>query len=667
MRPRARKIGPAEVVLPRGSRVLLVQDRPDADGVVHAKGTACVVREVAHHTYVVETPTGARLRVQRDHLRLQKEELLEALGARQWEHRRLKDEVILATVVGSRAWGLADADSDEDVRGCFVLPFEAHAGLWDAPDEIRDEISDATYGEIEKTIHQGLRADANTLEMLWSPHMKIATPLGRRLVDRRRMFASMNVLGSFGRYATSQFEKVRRSLARDAALTTLLDALAQGRVADEKAAQKRLPPGEHVHQLVRSLYDRGLLEASSFDALAKGVAAHGADRFRPEEVRPKNAYNLVRLLASCESWLRTGEPLVLVEGALAEVLLSIKRGALPIEEVLRLAAERAAAVEDAARDARLPESPDFQAAHETLSECRREAARRAFALAPPTIPGDPPPSDAFAPTFFPTRLPDDVDPGSTRRFLERFVVGDLSIRPRAFLVVALTGAHAYGFPSVDSDLDLKAIDAAPPSALLGLEEKTAPVEHVEVFEGREMDLSSHEAGLAVRLLLKGNGNMLERLLGPLPIATTPAGLRLAALAQASLSKRVLHHYRGFFGQMRREYAAEEARGLRRAKRLLYAYRVALTGAHLLLERELVMDVAALAERWGFPLVPSLIARKRAAEKHELSAEDAALHVADLDRLAALLDDAARRSPLPDAPPNERDLDAFLIEVRSALR
>lgn len=32
---------------------------------------------------------------------------------------------------------------------------------------------------------------------------------------------------------------------------------------------------------------------------------------------------------------------------------------------------------------------------------------------------------------------------------------------RRHLVVALSGAHAYGFPSPDSDLDLKAIHLAP--------------------------------------------------------------------------------------------------------------------------------------------------------------------------------------------------------------
>ena len=58
------------------------------------------------------------------------QELLAQLGQRAWSFRQLRDEVICTAVVGSQAWGLAGPDSDEDIRGCFVAPFDAAAGLW---------------------------------------------------------------------------------------------------------------------------------------------------------------------------------------------------------------------------------------------------------------------------------------------------------------------------------------------------------------------------------------------------------------------------------------------------------------------------------------------------------------------------------------------------------
>jgi hypothetical protein len=76
---------------------------------------------------------------------------------------------------------------------------------------MRSPNRDAAYWEIEKLLVQALRADANTLECLWSPLHKKVTPLGEKLLSIRDAFISINGLGSFGRYAESQFKKIDRS------------------------------------------------------------------------------------------------------------------------------------------------------------------------------------------------------------------------------------------------------------------------------------------------------------------------------------------------------------------------------------------------------------------------------------------------------------------------
>lgn len=53
---------------------------------------------------------------------------------------------------------------------------------------------------------------------------------------------------------------------------------------------------------------------------------------------------------------------------------------------------------------------------------------------------------------------------------------------REHVVVYLSGAHAYGFPSPDSDLDLKAIHVADTAALLGLDPPTPTVDRAEIIE-----------------------------------------------------------------------------------------------------------------------------------------------------------------------------------------
>lgn len=656
-----------DVALPRGSRVVLTRAAVDRDGVTHRPGILATVKEADGDTYTVETPGGTVLVVDRATLTLQRHDLLASLAERQWDERRLRERIVYAAVVGSQAWGLASEKSDEDVRGCFVLPFEEHASLYDAPDEIHDDERQIACWEIEKLVRQALRADPNTLELLWSPLHEVMTPLGQRLVDERAIFSSMRVLGSFGRYAQSQLTKLARAAERARHTTLLLDEVAAGRVRDLTGAELLLPD-EDVHALVRSLFDRGLLRASSFHALVEAVDAIGPARLAPEEVRPKNAYNLVRLLHSCLHWLTHGEPLIRVEGELREELLAIKEERTPLEQILARAHEVARQVELTAPGARsLPEEPDVEAADRLLRDARRLAARSALALPPPPageasgITGPPPRADLFTLRFFPRPLPGDVDTASLRRFLTARLDG------RACLVVGLTGAHAYGFPSPDSDLDLKAVHAAPASAFLGLGPAPAPLEVLEVFEGREMDLSSHELGQAAQLLLKGNGNMLERLLGPLPVVLTPLGERLADLARRTLSRRVVHHYRGFLHAMKRESDIEARDGKRTAKRLLYAYRVACTGAHLLLEGVLVTDVRSLAPLYGFAeRVEELVVRKRSGEHVVLDEDEARAYLEDLPRLEALLDDAFARTSLPAEPREVDALEALLVEARLAL-
>src|SRR4029079_16750085 len=85
----------------------------------------------------------------------------------------------------------------------------------------------------------------------------------------------------------------------------------------------------------------------------------------------------------------------------------------------------------------------------------------------------------------------------------------------------LSGAHAYGFPSPDSDLDLKAIHVAKTSALVGFDPPQPTVERTEILEGVEIDYTSNEIAHALSGILNGNGNFIERVLGRSAFASSP--------------------------------------------------------------------------------------------------------------------------------------------------
>ncbi len=673
------KLHEDSVVLPKGTRVVLRVDVVGEDEYLHKASSLAVVRDVTHHTYALETPTGRRLTAQRDQITMQRADLLGDLGRRQWDFRKLKDEVIYSAVVGSQAWGLANADSDEDVRGCFVAPFEASSGLWEMPDTLQDPAGESSYWEVAKLVEQGLRGDANTLETLWSPLHKHVAPLGQRLLDARRMFVSMNILGSFGRYAQSQFKKMARSLERDEAVRALIHKIGQGKVEDAVQASTFLRGAglgfsealakKEVHALCRSLFDRGLLPGADFSHFRATVVDGNGARLEPSSYRPKNAYNLLRLLYSCVSWLRTGEPLIEVEGPLRERLLEIKAQKVPMEEVVAEAKAIADTLDEEAADSRLPKRPDYRAADEFLKLCRREQARRVFCLPSgveekrteaASVLGD-----EWTVELIPDALPPDVDASAVKRFLRRYTDPSSDSHSQV-LWVALTGAHAYGFPSPDSDLDLKGCFVAPASVLLGLGEPKLSIDFLADWEGRETDLTLNELGKCASLLVSGNGNLVERFLGPLQVLTTPLGHRLADFAQGALSQRVARHYQGFFRGMRRESEVESKAGGRTAKRMLYAYRVSLTGAHLLRTGRVVTNVRFLADEYGFSRVPELIKIKEEAEKQTVTESDAAPSLIDFERLEALLQDALENSVLPEDPPNVDALSSFIVEQRLRL-
>jgi predicted nucleotidyltransferase len=245
----------------------------------------------------------------------------------------------------------------------------------------------------------------------------------------------------------------------------------------------------------------------------------------------------------------------------------------------------------------------------------------------------------------------------------RRVAGDVLAeeeKKRRHLVVALSGAHAYGFPSPDSDLDLKAIHIAPTRFLLGLSEPPAASERMEVIEGVEIDYTSNELGAALRGLVKGNGNYLERVIGNHLLTVSSLLEELEPLVRAGLSKRYYRHYLGFARQQQQDFENSTAPT---AKRVLYVLRTALTGTHLLRAGELRVDLNENLEDYGYEDARDLIERKRAGERTVLDDATASHWRQRVQRAFALLDDANAKSKLPEEAPNVAELERWLVDAR----
>ena len=95
---------------------------------------------------------------------------------------RLTDRVILKVVIGSRAYGLETEASDTDYRGVYLPPAELHWSLFGVPEQLENDAAQECFWELQKFLTLALKANPNVFEVLYSPLVEHATPLGRELI-----------------------------------------------------------------------------------------------------------------------------------------------------------------------------------------------------------------------------------------------------------------------------------------------------------------------------------------------------------------------------------------------------------------------------------------------------------------------------------------------------
>jgi hypothetical protein len=236
-------------------------------------------------------------------------------------------------------------------------------------------------------------------------------------------------------------------------------------------------------------------------------------------------------------------------------------------------------------------------------------------------------------------------------------------QPYPLLFATVSGAHLYGFPSPDSDYDLRGVHVLPVREAVGLDPGRETVEVSHNRDGLELDLVTHDARKFFGLMLKRNGYVLEQLHSPLVVYTTPEHAELRAIARGCITREHSHHYRGFAQTQWKLFEKESAH---RAKPLLYVYRVLLTGIHLMRTGEIEANLLVLNEEFRLPHVSDLVARKLAGPEHTaLDDANVAFHRAELDRLWTELEAAQAASILPEEPSPEtrRALNDLLIRLR----
>jgi predicted nucleotidyltransferase len=245
--------------------------------------------------------------------------------------------------------------------------------------------------------------------------------------------------------------------------------------------------------------------------------------------------------------------------------------------------------------------------------------------------------------------------------IDERVRAEATSHPYPLLFMTISGAHLYGFPSPDSDYDLRGSHLLPLREVVGLDPGRETVEISEMRGGLEIDLVTHDVKKYFELLLKKSGDILEQIFSPLIVQTTPEHEAFKAIARQCLTRHHSHHY---FGFAQTKWTLFEQERPYRVKPLLYVYRVLLTGMYLMRAGEVEANLVRLNAIYRLPYIDDLVARKLAGpELAILEDADLPFHQREYERLRADLEDAFRASRLPEAPAGKDALNDLLVQLR----
>ncbi|MQY08032.1 nucleotidyltransferase domain-containing protein [Actinomadura macrotermitis] len=230
--------------------------------------------------------------------------------------------------------------------------------------------------------------------------------------------------------------------------------------------------------------------------------------------------------------------------------------------------------------------------------------------------------------------------------------------PRAF--VTISGAHLYGFASRDSDVDVRGAHLLPVEQVVGLDVGRETFTWMGDHDGVETDIVTHDLGKFCKLLLKGSGDVLEQLVSPLVLASSPVHEELLALVPQVVTSNHAHHYGGFGRGRWRAFEAGK-----RLKPLLYTFRSYLTGIHLMRTGEVRPGLPELAAEYGPSYLAGLIEAKAAAEQGGLPADAPGHEVlsGDVEALSARLEEERAASSLPPRPAAYPALNDLVVRTR----
>ena len=290
----------------------------------------------------------------------------------------------------------------------------------------------------------------------------------------------------------------------------------------------------------------------------------------------------------------------------------------------------------------------------------------------------------------------------------RQVINEFKNRGVKPVYITVSGSHLYGFPSKDSDIDIRCCHIEDTKSFFHLSTPSDIIQWKSEIENEgvktPIEFESMEIRKVIGLAMGNNSNILEHIFSKNLLTTEPREfLRLKELTKQSISKVIYNPYNGMAEFNYRKFieSMNPTFDDKLVKKYLYVMRAYLVGAHALLTGEIEPNIRFhLKKEWGYDsaedkkLVRELIDKKEDAEaarlredgqpctppvcKYQVAAFEfpAPLETVPsitgshhkrcreaIARMKASMEIAKMESKLPDEPSNKEAWDDFLLNVR----
>lgn len=256
----------------------------------------------------------------------------------------------------------------------------------------------------------------------------------------------------------------------------------------------------------------------------------------------------------------------------------------------------------------------------------------------------------------------DLIPAAVRTEVESRLSGIERDEQVRILMAVESGSRAWGFPSPDSDFDIRFLYVRARDAYLSIDPPRDVIEQPIVDL---VDLNGWDIRKALHLLLGSNATLCEWIESPIRYrADHPVIARLSALADGVFDPgRLMRHYASLAQRAAERWLGET--GPVAVKRYFYALRPALAIRALIRDpsRRPPMNIRQLMARCDLPADVTATIERMIVAKSAMRESEMGTRAPQLDELIAIsLIEAEASRPVPTPPGARAEADRLFLDL-----